>query len=163
MESKKTPEARKENIRQMFQEQQERSRERLVKAGQKSDEAQMFGFIGQRGTAIILILFGGFYILGASLYLSSPAKFPQYPMIAAIFILILGLALVTIGILNFVTRHLKMVLINGILLIVSGLLTLTGNFIVAAFPLIAGIYFVRQYLNTVKFLRRREAREAGDS
>ena len=146
----------------MLQDQQERSRERMVKLGQSSDEAVMFGAIGRRGTAIVLMLLGGFYILGGIIALNSQA---QFPLAVAIFALVWGLILVTIGVLNFVIRHLTMLLANGILLIVAGLLTLMGNFIGAVVQLAIGIYFIYRYSNTAKFRRQEEERrqEAEDA
>ncbi|MCH8296246.1 hypothetical protein IH992_34640 [Candidatus Poribacteria bacterium] len=97
MEKQRVSEEQKENIRQMLQDQQERSRERMVKLGQSSDETVMFGAIGRRGTAAVLMLLGCLYILGGIILLNSQA---QFPLAAAIFALVWGLILVTIGILS---------------------------------------------------------------
>ncbi|MCH8293297.1 hypothetical protein IH992_19625 [Candidatus Poribacteria bacterium] len=128
---------------------------------------QMFGFIGRRGTAIItiiLMLLGGLYIFGGIVGLTSSNEY----LLAAIFQFVWGLIFVTIGILNLVIRHLKMLLVNGILLIVTGLFH--GLFPVSTpllplplFLLIAGIYFVRQYSNAVKSTQITEQKGAKPS
>ena len=73
------------------------------------------------------------------------------------FTLVWGVALLAIGILNLAIRHLKMLLVNGIFLIVSSLIYLLGgNLIGAVVQLAIGIYFIYLYSKTVKFMRSRE-------
>jgi len=165
MESKKVSEEEKEKLQEMLQGQKERGYERMVQAGQRIEDSHQSALIGGRQWfAIILLVLGGMNIffgvqgLRTLNRLASSLTIPT-SLLTVIFSVILGwgVILFAVGILNFVIRHFKMLLINGIFLIVSSLIYLLGgNLIGFAVQLAVGIYFIYRYLKTVKFMRSRE-------
>ena len=161
MKSKKVSEEEKEKLQDMLQGQREQSSERMVQHGRRIEEAHL----GFRKFAIALLLLGGMNIffgvqgLRTLNRLASSLPIPT-SLLIVIFSVILGwgVILLAVGILNFIIGHFKMLLINGIFLIVSGFIYLFGgNLIGFAVQLAVGIYFIYRYSKTVKFMRSREA------
>ena len=165
MESKKISGEEKEKLQEMLQGQRERGYERMVQAGQRLEEDQQAALIGggRRWFAIILLLLGGMNIFFGVQGLRTLNRLTSLPpqtliVVTVICFIVLGwgVILFAVGILNFVIRHFKMLLINGIFLIVSSLINFLGGNPIGVIPLAVGIYFIYRYSKTVKFMRSRE-------
>ncbi len=170
MESKKISEEEKEKLREMLR---ETSYERLKDVGRKSDEEHagclLGGLLGRRGFAIFLLLWGGVAILLGvrnlallgTLSRSMPIPLLTWGLVS--FPVVSGMGLLAVGILNLTSPLYKVLLLNGVFLVVLGILHLVNfllgksviTFLYFIIALALGIYFIRWHVQRTKWLRSR--------
>jgi hypothetical protein len=170
MESKKISEEEKEKLREMLR---ETSYEKLEDVGRKSDEEHagflLGGLLGRRGFAIFLLLWGGVAILlgvrNLALLGTLSRSMPIPPLAWGLvsFSVVSGMGLLAVGILNLTSPLYKVLLLNGVFMVVLGILQLVNfllgksiiPFLYSIIALALGIYFIRWHVQRTKWLRSR--------